>query len=137
MKKDSTPATAKPSANRQKNRPLDTQAATPEDLDPSLPSNQGDLRLPHEHDESPKPGRDVDISSSPLPRQVVEQAASDITRGLRDSERRGIPSDVPAPGPSPEESQGGEIPAAGIDRKSTASRSEQMKKPLDRKEDGG
>lgn len=136
MKKGNTLA-VKPSADRQKNRPLDTQAATPGDLDPSQPSNHGDLRLPHEHDESPKSGRDVDISSSPLPRQVVQQAASDITRGLRDSERRGIPSDVPAPGPAPEESQGGEVPAAGIDRKSAASRSEQMKKPPDRKEKGG
>lgn len=120
------PPAGSPSADRQKNRPLDTQAATPNDLDPRRPSNHGDLRLPHEHDESPKPGRDVDVSSSPLPRQVVEQAASDITRGLRDSERRGIPSDVPAPGPAPEESLGGEVPADGIDRHSTASRADQM-----------
>lgn len=133
MKKENTSAEARPSADRHKNRPLDTLAATPADLDPSQPSNQGDLRLPHEHDESPGSGRDVDVSSSPLPRQVVEQAASDITRGLRDSERRGIPSDVPAPGPDPEGSQGGEVPAAGIDRKSTASRREQMQKPPDRK----
>ena len=122
-------AAGSPSADRQKNKALDRQAATPEDLDPASPSNHGDLRLPHEHDEAPKPGRDVDVSSSPLPRQVIEQAASDITRGLRDSERRGIPSDVPAPGPGPEASQGGEVPAAGIDRRSTASRAEQMRKP--------
>lgn len=120
--------TTGPSTDRQKDRPLDTQAASPEDVDPAQPSNQGDLRLPHEHDESPKVGRDTDVSSTPLPRQVVEQAASDITRGLRDSERRGIPSDVPAPGPAPENSPGGDAPAAGIDRKSTASRAEQMQK---------
>lgn len=126
MKK--TDHSAHPSLDRQRNRPLDTHAATPEDIDPAQPSNQGDLRLPHEHDESPKPGRDVDTSSTPLPRQVIEQAASDITRGLRDSERRGTPSDVPAPGPDPEQSPGGDVPAAGIDRKSTASRSEQMQK---------
>ena len=136
MKKGNTRA-AKPSADRQKNRPLDTLAATPHDLDPSQPSNHGDLRLPHEHDESPKSGRDVDVSSTPLARQVVEQAASDITRGLRDTERRGIPSDVPAPGPDPEDSQGGEVPVAGIDRESTASRHEQMKMPPDQKEKGG
>jgi len=117
-----------PSTDRQKNRPLDTLAARPEDVDPAQPSNQGDLRLPHEHDESPKSGRDSDTSSTPVPRQVIEQAASDITRGLRDSERRGIPSDVPAPGPGPEQSPGGEVPPAGIDRKSTASRAEQMQK---------
>ena len=120
-----------PSIDRQKDRPLDTQAASPEDVDPAQPSNQGDMRLPHEHDESPKAGRDSDISeisSTPPPRQVVEQAASDITRGLRDSERRGTPSDVPAPGPAPENSPGGDVPAAGIDRKSTAPRAEQMQK---------
>src|SRR5690606_31869036 len=140
MKTGNNSAAAKPSADRQKNRPLDTQAATPDDLDPSQPSNHGDLRLPHEHDESPKAGRDRDLSSTPLPRQVIEQAASDITRGLRDSERRGTPSDVPAPGPGPEDTQGGEVPAAGIDRKSTASRQEQMQMPPDRKkesEEGG
>lgn len=126
MKK--TTQDSKPSVDRQKHRPLDTQAARPEDIDPAQPSNQGDLRLPHEHDESAKAGRDVDLSSSPLPRQVVEQAASDITRGLRDTERRGTPSDVPAPGPAPEKSPGGEVPAAGIDRKSTTSRAEQMQK---------
>jgi len=117
-----------PSLDRQENRQLDTLAANPEDLDPKLPSNQGDMRLPHEHDESPKAGRDRDKSSTPLPRQVVEQAASDITRGLRDSERRGIPSDVPANGPAPEQSPGGDVPAAGIDRHSTASRAEQAQK---------
>lgn len=117
-----------PSIDRQKDRPLDTQAASPEDVDPAQPSNQGDMRLPHEHDESPKAGRDADVSGTPPPRQVVEQAASDITRGLRDSERRGTPSDVPAPGPAPENSPGGDVPAAGIDRKSTAPRAEQMQK---------
>jgi len=124
MKKGTTARS--PSADRQKNRPLDTQAATPDDLDPTQPSNHGDLRLPHEHDEAPKAGRDVDVSSSPLPRQVIEQAASDITRGLRDTERRGTPSNVPAPGPGPEDSPGGEVPAGGIDRHSTASRAEQL-----------
>lgn len=84
-------------------------------------------KLPHERDESA--GK---ASSSPVPRQVVEQAASDITRGLRDSERRGTPSDVPAPGPAPEHSPGGEAPPEGVDRESTASREEQMKKKADK-----
>jgi len=112
----------KPGSNTLKNRPLDTQAATPEQLDPSQSSNQGDLRLPHEHDQSPKSGADRKVSSTPLPRQVIDQAASDITRGLRDTERRGIPSDVPAEGPSPENSPGGKVPEEGIDRHSTRER---------------
>ena len=32
-----------------------------------------------------------------LRRRRVAQAASDVNRGLKDTERRGIPSDVPAP----------------------------------------
>lgn len=83
-----------------------------------------DLRLPHEHDEAPEAETKHNASSTPPPRQVIEQAASDITRGLRDSERRGTPSDVPAPGPAPEHSPGGEVPQDGIDRKATRQRSE-------------
>ena len=130
--KKTIPADPSPSLDRQKSRPLDTLAATPADLDRGQDSNQGDMRMPHERDESPKAGRDVDNSSTPLARQVIEQAASDITRGLRDSERRGIPSDVPANGPAPENSPGGDVPAAGIDRKSTASRNEQVQKKADK-----
>jgi hypothetical protein len=127
MKKPDPRARVNPGADRLQNRPLDTQAADPQDVDPTQPSNQGDMRLPHEHDESPD--LENGKKSAPPPRQVVEQAASDITRGLRDTERRGTPSDVPAPGPSPENTPGGEVPAAGIDRRSTAGRAEQMQKP--------
>ena len=49
------------------------------------------------------------------PRQVIEQAASDIAHGLRDTERRGIPSDVPGPGPAPEHSPGASVPEDGVD----------------------
>jgi hypothetical protein len=49
------------------------------------------------------------------PRQVIEQAASDIAHGLRDTERRGIPSDVPGPGPAPEHSPGASVPKDGVD----------------------
>lgn len=54
------------------------------------------LRLPHERDESPLPG--VDRNAEPAgPTDVIEQAAEDVERGLVDTERRGIPSDVPGP----------------------------------------
>jgi len=54
------------------------------------------------------------------PRQVIEQAASDIGHGLLDTERRGIPSDVPGPGSDPQTSPGAEAPAEGVDRKNYA-----------------
>lgn len=48
--------------------------------------------LPFERDESPN--REGPAGAS---RQVIEQAARDVARGVRDTERRGIPSDVPGP----------------------------------------
>lgn len=128
---------AKPGGDWQKNRPLDTQAGEPEASDPALAYKQDDMRLPHERDESKKDGADKRTSSTPLPRQVVEQAASDIARGLRDTERRGVPSDVPAHGPSPEQTPGGEVPQAGIDRKATRSRAEQFGVQEKKEKDGG
>jgi hypothetical protein len=125
MKKTPPDTSIKPGLDHWKHRPLDTQGADAEDIDASTPSNT-DLRLPHEHDEGPKSGTDRRVSSSPPPRQVIDQAASDITRGLRDTERRGIPSDVPAQGPKPENSPGGEVPAEGLDKRSTSTRDELM-----------
>lgn len=49
------------------------------------------------------------------PRQVIEQAARDISRGLRDTDLHGTPSDVPGPGPTPEHSPGAEVPPEGVD----------------------
>lgn len=49
------------------------------------------------------------------PRQVIEQAARDIGRGLRDTDLHGTPSNVPGPGPAPENSPGAEVPPAGVD----------------------
>lgn len=45
------------------------------------------------------------------PREVIEQAHRDISRGLRDTDLHGTPSDVPGPGPSPDETAGAELPA--------------------------
>ena len=44
------------------------------------------------------------------PREVIEQAARDIQRGLRDTDQHGIPSDVPGPGIAPERSPGADVP---------------------------
>ncbi len=53
------------------------------------------------------------------PREVIEQAARDIRRGLRDTDRHGIPSDVPGPGPDPEHSPGAELPPVDAGKDST------------------
>ncbi|MGH8619686.1 MAG: hypothetical protein ACREUW_18515 [Burkholderiales bacterium] len=51
------------------------------------------LHLPHERDESAAGAQDAPA----VPRPRIRQAQLDVERGLVDTERRGIPSDVPAP----------------------------------------
>lgn len=75
---------------------------------------QGEPSLPHERDEAPEPVTQ-DAHETTGPRDLIEQAARDIARGLRDTDRHGIPSDVPGPGPDPEQSPGAEVPPAGVD----------------------
>lgn len=57
----------------------------------------------------------VAVEETKGPRQVIEQAARDIRRGLRDTDLHGIPSNVPGPGPAPEDSPGAEVPPDGVD----------------------
>ena len=64
--------------------------------------------LPHERDQVLDP-------ENPGPREVTGQAARDIARGLRDTDR-GVPSDVPGPGVDPEHSPGADVPREGGDR---------------------
>jgi hypothetical protein len=51
-----------------------------------------DPALPHERDESAHP---VESKVDPKRRQRIAQAESDAERGLKDTEGRGVPSDVP------------------------------------------
>lgn len=60
------------------------------------PESSEEKRLPHERDEAPDSGfagtdRHTDPSQSEIP-----QAHEDVERGLVDTDRRGIPSDVPS-----------------------------------------
>lgn len=48
------------------------------------------------------------------PREIIEQAARDISRGLRDTDLHGTPTNVPGPGPQPENSPGAEVPPEGV-----------------------
>ena len=87
----------------------------------SLPTSspQDDLLPPFEPD-APRPPQAASHETLG-PREVIEQAARDIRRGLRDTDRHGTPSDVPGPGPDPEHSPGAELPVidAGKDSKQT------------------
>lgn len=65
--------------------------------------------LPHERDQDAE-----QAEGAGSPRGLTEQAARDIARGLRDTERRGAPSDVPGPGPAPERSPGAAVPPGGV-----------------------
>lgn len=58
----------------------------------------------------------TDTSTTSGPHQVIEQAGRDIKHGLRDSEARGIPSDVPGPHEEADQSQGTQVPPDGISR---------------------
>ena len=99
-------------------------AEDPEDTSLKRPEGETDLRAPHERDEAPDPLDDSETTPIGGPRQIIEQAASDVSRGLVDT-GRGIPDNVPSPGPAPEDSPGAEMPQEeGLDRKSLAERGE-------------
>jgi hypothetical protein len=49
--------------------------------------------LPHERDESAHP---AETNVDPKRRRRIADAEGDVERGLKDTERRGVPSDVPA-----------------------------------------
>jgi hypothetical protein len=53
------------------------------------------LPAPHERDESAN-AREAQSPRSPRRRRIA-QGERDVAAGLRDTERRGIPSDLPAP----------------------------------------
>lgn len=94
--------------NKSVNRKLSGQ-----DTNVARPPQDTDLPLPHERDEAP--ATPPQAGETGRPRQVIEQAARDIRRGLRDTDRRGVPSDVPGPGVAPERSPGAEVPDEGVD----------------------
>lgn len=77
--------------------------------------DESDLSLPHERDETPDDRGNQGAPGGP--RQVIDQAARDIHRGLVDTEGRGVPSDVPGPGRDPEHTEGAVVPPEGVSRK--------------------
>jgi len=69
--------------------------------------------LPQERHETANPEADK-TAGTPGSRQVTEQAARDIARGLRDTDCHGTPSDVPGPGADPEHTPGADVPPGGV-----------------------
>ena len=81
----------------EKNRRPDSSHDRPEldsNLARALP--RGEPFLPHERDEAPgtQPPESAETKG---PRETIKQAEDDVNRGLRDTDLRGIPSNVPGP----------------------------------------
>lgn len=97
----------KSSARKQEGRRPKMSGSHDVDLTAQVPRDDG-MTLPFERDESPDRTDD-----GTAPRAIIEQAARDIRHGLKDTERRGTPSDVP--GPPPVGPAQAEVPADGVD----------------------
>ena len=64
---------------------------------PHVAPNRPSERMPHERDESAAPtGSRLDEQPIPSGRKI-SQAREDVERGLVDTDRRGIPNDLPKP----------------------------------------
>lgn len=71
--------------------------AIPEEVGGSDSSTQRTkkLRQPNERDASPDNGRSGVDNRTDVPQRELPQAHEDVERGLIDTDRRGVPSDVP------------------------------------------
>jgi hypothetical protein len=52
-------------------------------------------KMPHERDESARPADDRSNESAPASQRQISQAQKDVAAGLVDTDRRGVPDDVP------------------------------------------
>ncbi len=71
--------------------PQQPQHGSPDSADAS---QRDAARLPHERDESPDATRTGRGGTDPA-RNEIRQAEIDVERGLKDTDRRGIPNDIP------------------------------------------
>lgn len=72
-----------------------TQAQPMGGDDPRLPRTGAVPRLPHERDESAR-GTGDRLRENPAPSdRQISQAGEDVERGLVDTDRRGVPNDLP------------------------------------------
>jgi hypothetical protein len=63
--------------------------------DPPTPRERPSPRLPHERDESAKATGDRLRENPPPSDRLISQAGEDVERGLLDTDRRGVPNDLP------------------------------------------
>ena len=64
-------------------------------MSPNADKQRPNSQLPHERDESAR-GTGDRLREKPAPsRREISQADEDVERGLVDTERRGVPNDVP------------------------------------------
>jgi hypothetical protein len=82
-----------PAAGRSDTRSFEQLQGQP---DPKVAPQRRNEKMPHERDESARStGNRLDEKLPPSERQI-SQAGEDIESGRVDTERRGIPNDVPA-----------------------------------------
>jgi hypothetical protein len=90
----------KPDDRTPKPRETDTDTSSFEQLhgaqDPKSKPNRPYDKMPHERDESARPRDDRMNESSPPSGRQISQAQKDIAGGQVDTDRRGVPSDVPS-----------------------------------------
>ena len=78
-----------------------------EPLNPSI--SEQETFLPHERDQTTKPVGTGQPNENEMSRAVIGQAAEDTERGLKDTDRRGIPSDI-VKSDVPGSEQGSDVP---------------------------
>ena len=57
--------------------------------------NRPNEKMPHERDESARPSDDRSNESAPASQRQISQAEKDVSQGQVDTDRRGVPNDVP------------------------------------------
>lgn len=81
---------------RQQHAYADVKKKTEDLITPLSPKEEKkELLLPHDRDETTGSASTASATVHQESRDAVKQAVEDIERGLKDTERRGIPSDVP------------------------------------------
>ena len=92
----STPGSTRPDGGEAHSDTVSTEQVQgrPE---PGRPPERRNERLPHERDESARAtGQRQNENPTPSDRQI-SQAGEDVEAGRLDTERRGIPNDIPKP----------------------------------------
>ena len=64
--------------------------------DPKTTPNRRNEKMPHERDESARPKDNRLNEQVPPSRRQISDAAADVEEGQVDTDRRGVPSDVPS-----------------------------------------